>query len=320
VTEQAVPTARRPLWRQLLPFVVAIALVTFVLARVDWASFAGALAGVNYPAFMLFMGIFVVALLSADVLAGCYIYRQTVAKEISYWHMFCVRGASYLPSLLNHHVGQAWLTYLLAKVYKAPLKRTAGATLLVYVTWGGCLLALGCVGLLTSQLAAVWVLIPLGAGVSYLILLAVKPAALANNSVLGPLFEVGVRGHIAAMVARVPHVMVLFVGTWAPFFFFDVNIPLPVALVYMPVVMLVVSLPVAPLGLGTRDALVAEFFQDYVAGAHTVDERLGVLAAATVAVAVAIAIFGALVGLVMMRFALRLLPRESSELESPVSA
>ena len=315
MTEQAAPVARRPLWRQLLPFVVAIALVTFVLARVDWSAFGGALASVNYPAFMLFMAVFVVALLSADVLAACYIYRKSVNPDISYWHMFCVRGASYLPSLLNHHVGQAWLTYLLAKVYKAPLKRTAGATLLVYATWGGCLLALGCVALFLSGLARGYLAIPLGAGVAYLILLAVKPAALANNSVLGPLFEAGVSGHITAMVARVPHVVVLFLGTWLPFFFFGVKIPLSTALVYMPIIMFVVGLPVAPLGLGTRDALVAEFFQDYAVTAQTADERLGVLAASTVAVAVAVAIFGALVGVVMMRYALRLIPRESAELD-----
>jgi hypothetical protein len=198
-----------------------------------------------------------------------------------------------------------------------PLKRTAGATLLVYVTWGGCLLALGCVALLASGLAAGWLAIPLGSGLAYLALLAVKPAALANNNVLGPLFEVGVRGHITAMVARVPHVFVLFIGTWAPFFFFDVNIPLSKALVYVPIVMLVVSMPVAPLGLGTRDALVAQFFQDNVTGAQTVDERLGVLAAATVAMAVATAIFGALTGLVMMRYALRLIPPDASKAEPP---
>jgi hypothetical protein len=54
--------------------------------------------------------------------------------EVKYSHLFAVRAASYLPSILNHHLGQAWLTYFLSRVYGAPIWRVAGATLIVYAT------------------------------------------------------------------------------------------------------------------------------------------------------------------------------------------
>ena len=64
----------------------------------------------------------------------------------------------------------------------------------------------------------------LGAGVLYLGVIAARPRRLAETNLLAPLFEAGVKGHIVALLSRLPHLVVLFLGTWLPFHFFGVTI------------------------------------------------------------------------------------------------
>lgn len=297
--------AKLPLWRRWLPVVVASVLVATVLARIDWPSFWAELLALDYAPFIAFMGGFILALLAADTLATQHVYRRTVGP-IAYRELLVMRGASYLPSSLNHHLGQAWLTYFVARVHGVTIRRMAGATLLVYATWGGCVLGLGSLGILAAGLPSFWLVPVLGAGVTYLALLALRPRRLCRNRVLGPLMEAGVTGHLTAMLMRLPHVAVLFLGTWLPFYFFGVAIPVADALTYVPIIMVAVTLPITPQGFGTRDVLAATFFAGHVVQGGSPEERLAVVAAATMTQGVVITLIGLCLGVVLMPRALRL--------------
>ena len=296
------PPAQAPVswWRRLVPLGFAALLVGYVLARIDWPSFWRHLRAVSYPALGGFMLVFIVLLLGADALATRYVYRHAVAP-VSWRDLVLLRGASYLPSALNHHLGQAWLTYVLSRVCRVPLARVAGATLVVYATWAGCVLALGCIAIVASGYDLGWLALPIGAGVLYLALLAIKPAALARNRVLAPLFEAGIGGHFVAMAVRLPHLCVLFCGTWLPFWFFGVHVPLGAALRVVPIIMVAVTLPLTPQGFGTRDVLAATFFESYVVteGASH-GERLAAVAAATTTQGVLIALIALGIGTLLM--------------------
>src|SRR5689334_14932171 len=134
--------AATPLWRKALPFAVATVLVGLILMRLDLELLLSQLGRVNYAGLIGFAMSFTFLLLTADTFATVGIYRRIVCP-ISFRELFVLRAASYLPSLLNHHVGQAWFTYFLSKVFRAPLWRVAGATLLTYATTMGCLLLFG---------------------------------------------------------------------------------------------------------------------------------------------------------------------------------
>lgn len=297
------PTAPpQPLWRRALPFVVAIALVGWVVSRLDLRAFVEQLARVDYPAFLAFTTAFVLALLTADAFATTIVYRFAVAR-VSFREIWVLRGASYLASLLNHHVGQAFFTYFVSRSHGVPLGRVAGATLLVYASWMGCLLGLAGVAWLVAGKPVAWLAIPLVAGVLYLLVIALRPARLARISVLAPLFEAGVVGHLVALLARLPHLAVLFLGTWLPFWFFSVRIPLAPALGLVPIVMVATTLPLTPQGFGTRDVLAAELFERFADGA-THEQRLAAIAAATTCFGIAITVVEAVIGLLLMRIAM----------------
>lgn len=268
-SSSAPPVATPPLWRRVAPLVLAAVLIAFVLRRIDFRALEAALASTNYVAFVAFTAAFNFALLGADSVASTWLYRRLVCP-IRLREFFIVRGASYLPALLNHNLGQGWLTYFVARNYGAPLWRVAGVTLLVYATTFAGVVVLGIVALPFAAHAVPWLApvmaILVVAGLAYLVVIARAPAFLASRQALAPLFELGVRGHLVATAVRLPHVLVQFFGAFLPYYFFSVKIPAAIALVYAPVIMMVVTLPITPVGLGTRDALALQFFGAYAPG------------------------------------------------------
>jgi hypothetical protein len=289
-------------WRRALPFAVAIVFVGFTLARIDLRAFARALASVNAPAFAGFSVLFVLALLTSDSFATAVVYRRTVAP-VTFRELWILRGASYLPSILNHHVGQAILTYYVSRRYQVSLARMAGGTLLVYVSWMGWLVGTGCVAMVAQGMPLLWPALVVLVGLAYLGVIALRPAKLAGVKLLAPLFDAGLGGHLLALAVRLPHFVVLFLGTWLPFYFFDVSIPPRSALVLMPLLMVLVTLPLAPQGLGTRDTFGNLFLAQFAAGA-TVAEQRAAVAAATASWAVAFTLVEVVLGLVLLKRAL----------------
>ena len=307
-----VATATVPLWRRILPFVLATALVAVVLMRLDIGLLLRQLSRANYAGLIVFAAAFTFLLLAADTFATVGIYRRTVCP-ISFRQLFVLRAASYLPSLLNHHVGQAWLTYFLSKVYRAPLWRVAGATLLTYATTLACLLFFGVLAAPFNAERLPWlvpVLVVLTVlAFSYLGVIAAKPRFMRAWNATAPLVETGVRGHLLAFAYRLPHMMVLFAGSWLVFSFFGIRIPLGHALATVPLLMLVAGLPITPQGMGTRDLLSIELFSRYAAG--TPEARSAAVVAATLSWAGALMLIQLVVSSIFMRKARRLLSSQS---------
>jgi hypothetical protein len=310
----APPAPPIPAWRRVLPFALAFLLLGLVLRRIDLHAFARNIATVNAPAFIGFAFGFVLVLLTADTFASVIVYRRTVAP-IGFGEFWILRGASYLPALLNHHVGQAFLTYYIARGHGVPLARMAGGTLLVYVSWMGLLAGTGCLALVMAGQPLFMPAVIVVAGLAYLAVIAVRPRVLAGNKLLAPLFEAGLAGHLVALAARVPHLMVMFLGTWVPFLFFGVDIPFGPALAYVPILMVGVTLPITPQGLGTRDLLAVTFFERFAHGV-THEERLAAIAAATTSWLVAFTLVEGLFGLVLLKRALPAMERRAAAAEA----
>ncbi len=300
--------APEPLWRRLAPFVFAALLLLWVALRVDRGQLFEALSQAPFFGLVTFALFWNLLLLVADAWATALVYRASVCA-VGFRPLFIIRGASYLPSLLNHHVGQGWLTYFLAKAYDAQLWRVAGATLIVYITTFGCLVGFGLFALPFNPTRLSWMLpLLLGCVVAGLLFLAVvwwQPVWLAKRQLLAPLFELGVGGHFRMLFARIPHVLVLFVGTWAPLYAFGVHISWAAALALIPPVMFVSALPITPQGVGTRDALSVYLFAQFVPQ----EDGPALVAASTLSWAMALTLVQLLVSPMLMRKAYALLRR-----------
>ncbi len=305
-SEPAVPP-KPPLWRRLLPLLIGAGLVAFVLGRIDFAKFVEALGATHYLGFFGFTLAFVLALLTADSAATAYAYRSVC--PVTFGEIFIIRGASYLPSAINHNVGQAWLTYFISKTYDAPLWRVAGATLFVYATSFATLVLFGILGLPFNYDTMPWLLpviiVLVVAGLLYLVVIGVGPQFLRKRQATAPLVDAGLRGHAMGVLTRLPHICIQFLGAWIPFRFFDVDIPFTAALALCPVLMLIVVLPITPQGVGTRDVIALQLFAGYAAGGQEHGEAA--VAAATLSWAVGITLVQLIMSPLFMRRAYRLL-------------
>lgn len=295
-----------PLWRRALPFVIALGLVVFVVARLDHAAFRAALERTNLLAFFAFTTIFTFALLVADCFASVAVYRMLVG-EISFRELLILRGASYLPGLVNHNVGQAWITYAIARRCNAPIARVAGATLLVYATTFACVAGLAAGSVLLAPDRFEWLPIVVGltaaGALIYACVVLVKPRWFVSNRLSAPLARAGIRGHVIATLVRIPHVAVLFIGSWIPFWFFGVEIPVVEALALIPALLVLVALPITPQSIGTRDAFSVQVFAFY--GLGTQDERIAAVAAATLSWAAALTLAQLPISLIFARICAR---------------
>lgn len=294
-----------PRWKAALPFALAIGLLGFLLARTDLGAVKLRLTHVNLPVFFGFAVLFVASLLSADAFATVIVYRPVLGR-IRFRDLWVVRGASYLPSILNHHVGQAFVTVFLSRSHNVPLARMAGGTIVAYASWAACLLLLGGGAVIATGSPAAWLAVPFGAGALYLLVLAIRPKRLASIELLRPLFESGVKGHLVAAAARVPHAAVQFLGVWLSFRLFGVIIPAGAAFSFIPILMVIVTLPLTPQGFGTRDAAAAMLFLQYGLGA-TDEARRASIAACTLSWAFVLLAIEGLLGLFLLPRATKLL-------------
>jgi hypothetical protein len=300
-----------------MPFVLGAGLLAWVLLSVDRGAVLSAMRHApKLPLFALAF-VFVLAILSADSWATAQVYSRTVCP-VRYRELWVIRGASYLPSIVNHHVGQGWLTYFLAKVYDARLWRVAGATLIVYITTFACLVGIGLVALPFNSGRLTWMGPLLGgcvvAGLAFLGVLHAKPRWLAERQLFAPLFELGVAGHLRLLLSRLSHVSVLFFGTWLPFQLFGVDIPLSDALALVPPMMFVAALPLTPQGVGTRDALATYLFSTYAAPGV---DGAAVVVATTLSWVTALTLVQLVISPPLMRRAYRLLRDAAGRAPAP---
>jgi hypothetical protein len=261
------PEAKRPpLWRQILPWAFAVAFFGLILARTDVRSVLGLMRQLDLPTYIAFTAVTVMGNLLCDTLATSRVY-QRLGVPVTFRALTPVRAAAYLPSLVNYHVGQAFLTYLLARKYRAPLLLVVGGTLIVYATTIGALVALVLPSLPYAGGELPWVVRAVVAlllgGCCYLVVLWFKPGLLASRATLEPLFRVGVRGHLTLLAWRFPHALLLFAQLWAAYRFFGIRVPLAASFAYLPLIMLVSALPITPQGAGTRDLVALQLLAPF---------------------------------------------------------
>jgi hypothetical protein len=301
-----------------LPLVVMVGLLVYVGSKINFPKFVAALSHLNYPAYIAFTIGWTLAVCAGDTIGTVSAYRLTT-PSVTYKRFFLFRLASYLPSVANYHLGTAFLTYVMSKFFRVPIRRMTGATLLSYATWMGWLLGCMAIAIPFTKLPKMWTPIILVAGVLYLIVIAIAPRRLAEISFLSPLFEAGLKGHAVALAARFPHFAVLVLGGWASLEFFHIGIPTTTALVYMPILLVAVTLPITPQGAGTREAIAGVFFAAFAPGSND-EERMANVAAATTSWTVSNTILCLVLGIIASRMVskqLAALPPEAPKQPEP---
>jgi hypothetical protein len=284
---------------------VAVVILVILFRTVSLAALRDVARQVSLGVWIPFVLAYVLAALVADSFAAWVIYRRSLPDvPLRLPETILMRGATYLLSVVHYGAGQGGMAYFLKTRYGVPLGRAAGAVILTMGTNAITIAAFAILGIVlggapaSPQLRLVVVLI--GAGVPvYLAVIAWRPGFLERISLLRPLFDAGVRGHLVIGAARVPHFAVLVAGHFVAMRCFGIAIPPSQAIALLPLVFIISVLPISPSGLGTAQATSVLLFAHFAPGdaaaekAAVLGYSLGLLLSGTLA--------QALVGVVFLR-------------------
>jgi uncharacterized membrane protein YbhN (UPF0104 family) len=291
---------------RVVPWIIALGILAYVIARVPHDALLDALSQVSVWRLGLLALGFGAALLAADSLALWAAFKISVAApRVPYWSVIQMRGASHLLAQVSYAAGQGSLVYFLRRRHGVPMTTGAGALVLANGAFIIVMaLAMG-TGLLAGAVpdrpelrwvaAVVTVAVPL-----YLALLVWRPGPLVRRRLLAPLFRAGARGSLRVASARAVHLGVLIGGHMLAMRLFGVEVPVVVALAGLPVLFLVGALPISPAGLGTTQAAAITLFGAFAPGGSEAS-RHAVLLAYSLSFQIAVTAVMMSVGLVCLR-------------------
>jgi len=223
---------------------------------------------------------------------------------LSLAQVLVVRGATYLLAVVNYSVGQGAIVYFVHRATGAPVLRGVATVLLIMGINILALLMLSTFGLFVAPeiphgLFMIVVIAYVGLAV-YIAAVAARPRWLASRPIFDVLLAAGLRGHLRALLVRIPHITALVAAQTLALRAFGVHVPLVAAIACLPVVFFVAVLPISVQGFGTTEAAMVFFFARYAPGADQTAREAAVLAASLVWRVFSI-VFQVLLGLACLR-------------------
>lgn len=270
--------------RALGPWLVATATLAWLFHMVPFAQLRTAIAGVSLPLFAGLVVLYVGCTLMADSAAVWATFRRSLPDvPLRLGEVLRLRAASYLLAVIHYGAGQGGIAWFLKSRHGVPVARAAGAVMLT--TGVNAIMVAGSAALgvmlggAPSAPGLRALVLGLGCGMpAYLAVIAARPRFLAKLSVLRPLFDAGIGGHMAIAAARLPHIAVLLAGNYAAMRLFGIHPPVGEALALLPIVFIVAVLPISPSGLGTAQATAVALFSPFAPGADPQARQAAVLA------------------------------------------
>jgi len=195
---------------------------------------------------------------------------QRWGTPISLKETCLIRGATALFDAINPALGQAVLTVVVHR-RGTPWRQTLVIVLLMNVIFLVQIALVSGVGLVAGAapeggIVSVLVTGALALTVVYLGVIALRPAVFARNRTLAWLADMGLRGHAWAFLYRLPNAGVLIGWQVLLMRCFGIELPLTVALFYLPPLMFIVGMPISVQGIGPAQLAAVAFFAGYVGG------------------------------------------------------
>lgn len=281
--------AMRSLLRRALPLLIAAAALFLALRGINLSELATMTKDAPLLPLLAFSGLMVLINCAADTLAMYYVFKW-FGLSLRFTELYVIRAATYTLAVINYHAGQLGIIGYIHRVGKVPLSRASAYILFIVGVWVALLLmfAAGSLALGGAKAAALLpILVMFFAGlVVYSLLLTWPPRFLLSgpppmsaherlalrlwrrlwrvtHKLWEPLYQAGIKGHARALLIRVPHLLVLLSWHFVALRCFHIDVPVHIAMLYLPVVFAVASLPISVQGLGTSQIAAKYFFSEF---------------------------------------------------------
>lgn len=261
--------------KRAVPWVVGAAIIAFLVWRIEPAPLAGALLQARLSLYLPALAIFVYLNFLVDAQNLHAVFRQ-FNRGISFSDSLVIRGASYLLMIVDYTLGMGSIVYYLKRYRGVPVARGTGQMFyLNYITHIsllvlaiiGCAMAAGSPSPWPRRIALVCSAL-LASAVIMVAVLRLMPdyrfiAKIKRNDLMKVFIETPAAVYLLHTAYRCG-----FYATFVLFFYaaaraFNMEIPLIALLAYVPIILLVISIPISAFGLGTSQAAMLVLFKDY---------------------------------------------------------
>jgi uncharacterized membrane protein YbhN (UPF0104 family) len=268
------PRTRLPLWRRAIPFLLAGGIMFFLFLRIDVRQCLTALVSAEVSLFIpgLLAFISVTFLLDTQNLAA--VLRE-FGHPLAFRSALGIRGATYLLMTIDHTLGLGALVYCLKRELSIPAMRVAGFMLFFNTITQFTLVIMTIVGLalITPSTPLLWYFFRVcvvfaGAVALFVIGVKILPARgfgrrIRALSLVRVFHEASWKGYCTLVFWRavyyVPFIVFFSIATRA----FHMAIPFAALTAYVPIILLVISMPVTPGGFGTAQAAMLYLLRGY---------------------------------------------------------
>lgn len=279
----------RSILRRALPLLVAAFALVLALRGINLRELAEMTRDAPLLSLLGFSALMVLLNCAADTFAMYFVFKW-FGMTLRFSELYIIRAATYTLAVINYHAGQLGIIGYIHRVSKVPLSRASAYILFIVGVWVALLLIFAAGSLLlggAKAAALLPVLVMFFAGIIvYALLLTWPPRFLLSgppkvteheslsvrvwrrlwrvtHKLWEPLHQAGIKGHLRALVVRVPHLLVLLVWHFVALRCFHVDVPVHIAVLYLPVVFAVASLPISVQGLGTSQMAAKYFFSEF---------------------------------------------------------
>jgi len=261
--------------KRAVPWAVGAAIIAFLVWRIEPGPLAGALSQARLSLYLPALGLFLYLNFLVDT-QNLHALLKYFNRGIRFYDSMVIRGASYLLMIVDYTLGMGSIVYYLKRYRGVPIVRGTGQMFyLNYITHvsllvlaiAGCAMASGspspwplrfalaCSALLASAviLAAALKLLP-----DYRFLAKIK-----RNGLMKVFIETPARIYLLHTVYRCGFYAIFVFFFYAAVRAFNMEIPMTALFAYVPIILLVISIPISAFGLGTSQAAMLVLFRDY---------------------------------------------------------
>lgn len=296
--------------KRLLPWLVAVLIIVFLFWRIDFYMFIDSLKMAEILIYIPLVIFFIFTWFFIETYNIQKLYSY-FGHHTSYSTMLSVRGGTFLLMIINYGLGAGGIAMFLKRLKGVTLRRSTGILFYYMVVESSGIALMAVAGFVFAGRSSgiqEWVLY-LASGlfmfyICEILLLKYIPALgilkkFINSSVVLPIRESTFSIFISIFFQRVGYFM-----TFVIFFYFAVRafhmqIPFMALTALVPIIFFIGNLPITPFGLGTIQAAMLYFFQDYGTQAN--------ILAMSLVYTVSLMIFRALIGLYYLRIISRFL-------------
>lgn len=264
----------KPLLKRTGPWAAAVFFLVFLFHSIEFNKFIEALIQVNLTIYLPWLLVFGIAAFLMDVQNLKSVLLQ-FDYDVPYQKLLHIRGMTYLVMVINYTLGIGSIALYLKRDVGIPLIRSAGLMLVYNSATQNCLAIIAGTGCFFFQDS------PNMTDKIFFLCVSIVSVSIAIISTLKLMPESGKilkfkHLEVVKVFHELPWISYILITFWRGVYYltflifyyyavraFNMEIPLSALVVYVPVVLLIISLPITPFGLGTSQAAMIFFFKEY---------------------------------------------------------